>query len=345
MRVPSLGFEHQGVCVVACLSEWRTSFVAWLPEPRALRSYPGLLLRSVVPFGSEKHYALGSASGQATHRLYEVSMATGELAPMALPSGWKYGPVRLHAIAGDALAIPARADRVARGYDGLMLGSGATFTLPPAPSPGAYDDIEAFAMRDGVVLIVAGGSAFWWRDGALSSAESLGPLTFYDLGSARQGWVDDDGALLLCAGRQTFELRNGRRVIVHDPSGEHNALLAITLDNRRLSLAPSLGDVYPAWPGPDGALILKQHDPLGKELLKVYWHRERTIAAVPRRWLEHKPPCHDALYSPTLASLLVLQVRREPPTLYRIAWSDVERLARASLDDLAPRPTGEPGKG
>jgi hypothetical protein len=343
MRVPSLGFEHQGVCVVACPDQWRTSFVALLPEPRELRSHPGLRLRAVVPFGSEKHYAFGSVSGQVTNQLYEVSMATGEVWPIALPSGWKYGPTRLHAIAGDVLAIPTRADRVARGHDGLMLGSGATFKLPPEPFPGVYDDIEAFAMRDGVVLIVAGGSAFWWRDGALSSAESLGPLTLYDLGSARQGWVDDAGALILCAGRQTFELKNGRRVIVHDPARERNALLAITLDNQRLSLAPSLKDVYPAWPGPDGALILKRYDPLGKDLLKVYWHRERTIASVPRRWLEHTPHCHDALYSPTLASLLVLQIRREPPTLYRVAWSDVERLTRTSLDDLAPPSDGEPG--
>lgn len=317
------------------MSEWRTSFIAWEPEPRELRSYAKFLLQCVVPFAGEKHYAIGRASGQNTNQLYAVSMTTGEIEPIALPSGWKYGPVRLLPIAGDVLAIPTSDDRTALGYDGLLLGSGKSFTLPQPPWPGAYREIEAFAMRGGVVLIVAGTRAFWWRDAAILPAESLGALSLYHLGSAPQGWLDDTGALLLCAGRREPEVRNGRAVFVDNPALEQNALLALTLENERVSIAPSIEDAYPAWPGPDGTLILKQRDPPEKDLLKVYWHRERMIASIPRKWLELKHHCHDAVYSPTLASLLVLQVRREPPTLHRVAWSDIERLSKMSLDEHA----------
>ncbi len=82
--------------------------------------------------------------------------------------------------------------------------------------------------------------------------------------------------------------------------------------------------------GPSGAVIVKQHLPVENDLVKVYWHRDGTVASVPRSWLGLKSHGHDAVYSPTLRALVVTQVRRAPPTLFVLPWSDIERLPRST---------------
>jgi hypothetical protein len=328
MVVPALSFEHDGVCVLDCVSNMCTAVVALAPRPHVVRFVPSFVLSSVARSSSGQILAAGRASGTPTNRLFALDLETGDAREIAPPRGWRHGPVRLIALGEDVLAVPTSSDRAALGYDGLLLDSGRSFTLPPPPWPGAFAGIDAHRLGDGSALVIAGTTPFRWDADAVVRLEAIASMVVGDLGGAPQGMLADDGALLLCAGDDRS--RDGGRVVVAGEREQTQRLRSLAPSGEYTVVAPSLERAYLAMAGPDGAVVVKQHEPPEKDLCKVYWHREKLVASVPRAWLGLKKHAHDVVYSSALRALVVTQLHRAP-SLFVVPWSDVARLPRTPL--------------
>ncbi len=310
---PTLSFEADGVAVLGCLGQWATWIVDARVEPARVQKLEGLCLRSIVRAPDGRTLATGRPTGESRGAVYELDLEVGRARPLPVLPDWEE-PAGLARLDDEVLVFPGPADAYHRAARPTWLGDGRALALPDGVRA---CEPEVFSFGDGSALLLTDGRAFRLR-GVETTQLTLPPVRTWALDQAPQGLTVGEGSVLLCAR-------------VEDGANEDSRLVTISRDGAWSDVLPELARAYPAWPAPDGAVVVDQTDPLERDLFKIYWHAAREVASVPLAWVGETGPCRDALCSPALDELWINYGQR----ILRVPWREVAALPRQSASAFA----------
>lgn len=321
-----LVYEADGVGVLSSIGARETVVLDARGDEPKLTRIAGVSLDSVARTSEGRLLGTGMRLGPSggKHEFFEIDLAAGTIRTIANPPGWDGAPSLVRRLGERVLAV-ARGSKATP----LWLDTMESVAIPEGPYNGSWGHCDAFLLGEGTVLYVAGNTPFFVRGGEVTPAASLGTVVTYALGDVPQGVITDEGALLFAAGEDRTRIENGMRVKY---SGEESATLQLcTVDTKgvRTKVFPALERAYPARPAPGGAVVVMQSDSPEKDLAKVYWHRAREVASIPRTWAGEKGHCFEAVYSAALDELWVTYGH----SVVRIPWRDVEKLPRQTVEE------------
>jgi hypothetical protein len=313
----TLSHERGGIVLAAAFSKRTTSFIDANVDPPVVRTLP-VLIEYVAPLPDGRLVGFASRDRTPGSSLVEIDPRAPSVTPVTPAIAWQSGHVV--AIGERVLAVPGSQELDANRTAAVWLDDRSQVRID---EPSSTDDLHAFDF--------AGTALLFRRQGYLVTGTHVEVLPtprlrFYLLGDAPQGIVTDDGKLLVAAADPPSP---GIRYVEDQPKPR---LVTISRSGEVAEVLPELRAAYPALPGPDGAVIVRQNDPLEKDLLKVYWHRTREVASIPHAVAGvKKGACRGALYCPSFDELWISFDSR----LVRIAWSVIAALPRMSATDFA----------
>lgn len=312
-QVLQFSCEIDGVVLAGSLSDG----VTWLFDARAdaldLRVIDGIALESFARAPSGEIYAVGFVPGRGPV-LAKLSLDR-QYAIIDTPAGLD---LRKVARVGERVLVVAndKSDLVL-----LWIDDPTPIRLANARAWGA----SVFDLGDGSALVNADGRSVRLRDRSIEPLPAMPPLSVLTFGGHQPTVVTRDGQQLFSACEVLPPAEQKARR--DDPPLPR--LVLLSPDGTCRDAFSALTSAQSAWPAKDGAALVFQHNPIERDLLKVYWHDRGEVASIPHSLVgEKRGHCQSAIYCAARDELWVSFNSH----VVRVPWSVIEALPRQSVE-------------